>query len=53
MNKLLRKFTHNILRWGYPTKEFKVGFNNVSLCEECNEELAQDSTGAWFHLSDY
>ena len=48
----IKKFFHDFLGWGFPEK--RVGgdtFQPTYSCEFCDKELAQDSTGAWFHLS--
>ncbi len=47
----MQKFLHNILGWGYPTK--LVGGDNFQptySCKFCDDELALDSQGNWFHL---
>lgn len=49
---MIKKLLHDILGWGYPngvseTDPFQQTYN----CLFCNGELAQDSTGAWFHLT--
>ena len=48
----IRRKLHDILRWGYPTE--RAGgdtFQPTYGCKFCDGELAQDSTGAWFHLT--
>jgi hypothetical protein len=50
----IRKFLHDKLGWGYPQG---LGSNNSFQpsysCRYCSGQVASDSTGAWFHLSDY
>jgi len=55
----IRKWLHKRLGWGFPAKGWRgqlvlVGgdsFQPTYLCRFCDKELAQDSTGAYFHLS--
>ena len=48
----IKKFFHDKLGWGFPIKNVWSGkFQSTCSCEFCNNELTQDSTGAWFHLS--
>ena len=50
--KKIKQFFHNKLGWGYPVKLVGGdGFQPTFSCEFCSGELAQDSTGAWFHLT--
>ncbi len=54
--KTVQKKIHDILHWGYPksvnyTVAYVDNFQPTRECEYCNYALAQDSTGAWFHLS--
>lgn len=42
---------HNKLGWGYPSKQVGGdGFQPTYSCKYCKSELAQDSSGAYFHL---
>lgn len=52
LNKI-QKLTHDILHWGYPDGYQAGGdsFQPTQFCRFCDHEVAQDSTGAWFHLS--
>lgn len=55
MNKI-KKFLHDVLRWGFPNgirDKDQYGFQDTYNCKFCNGPLAQDSTGAWFHLDDH
>lgn len=50
MIKLLKKFTHNVLGWGYPTGMVeRDAFKPTYQCE-CGARVTQDSQGNWFHL---
>lgn len=52
MIKLLKKFTHNVLGWGYPTGMVeRDAFQPVYKCE-CGVRVTQDSQGNWFHLDE-
>lgn len=49
-----KKQKHDFAGWGYPTglkEKDQYGFQDVYSCKFCNRELAQDSTGVYFHLS--
>ena len=40
--------------WAFPISERQIGgdgFQPTYLCKYCDFEITQDSTGAWFHLS--
>ena len=52
--KKIKKFLHDFLRLGFP-KERVDGdcFQPNYSCQFCDEEITQDSTGAWFYYSDY
>jgi len=49
----IRKFLHDFLGWGYfasydvPSDTFQP----TATYRFCRTKIAQDSTGAWFHLS--
>lgn len=46
-----RKKLHDLLGWGYPLELIRGdSFQSVYSCRFCDKELAQDSTGAYFHL---
>jgi len=48
----IKKFLHDYLGWGFPNKSMcGDGFQPTYSCRFCDEEIAQDSTGAWFHLT--
>lgn len=52
MFEKVKKFAHDKLGWGFPTQmEEEDSFQPTYHCRYCNHALAQDSTGAWFHLS--
>jgi hypothetical protein len=52
--KIQKRFFHDFLGWGYPNglknKDIDLGFQDTYNCKFCDEEITQDSTGAWFHL---
>lgn len=48
-----RKFTHDVLGWGYPSDTVSFdGCSAGSVCECCGGRLLQDSQGNWFHIRD-
>lgn len=50
MIKLFKKFTHNVLGWGYPTGMVEWdAFQPTYQCE-CGARVTQDSQGNSFHL---
>lgn len=51
--KILKRFLHNKLGWAYPKKVEDINdvFQTIHKCK-CGVECTQDSTGAWFHLSE-
>jgi hypothetical protein len=54
-SKIQKKFFHDLLDWGYPNglrdKDTCLGFQDTYNCRFCDSSITQDSTGAWFHLS--
>lgn len=49
---MIKQFLHDHLDYGYPTEMTeKDSFQPVYGCELCDGRLAQDSTGAYFHLA--
>lgn len=51
--KTIKKWIHDKLKWGFPKERTGGdGFQTTYSCEYCHSDLAQDSTGAWFHLTD-
>lgn len=49
----IKKWFHDKLHWGYP-RGFQTGgdsFQPTYTCRFCKGNLAQDSQGNWFHLS--
>lgn len=53
LTERIKKFLHDKLGWGYVCLG-KCGGDNFQptyKCRFCDKDLAQDSTGAWFHLS--
>lgn len=54
MKEKIFKFLHDLLGWGFPKKLIgEDAFQPTYSCKYCEKTLAQDSTGAWFHLEDY
>lgn len=50
--RFIKRWLHDVLQWGFP-KKISGGdsFQPTYTCEFCDYKLAQDSTGAYFHLS--
>lgn len=47
-----QKKLHDWLGWGFPASiDHQDDFQPTYHCKYCNQSLAQDSTGAYFHLS--
>ena len=48
----IQKFLHDKLGWGFPNKSISGdGYQPTYSCRFCDEEIAKDSQGNWFHLS--
>ena len=50
----MKKLLHNLLGWGFfdGWADTSDKWQPTAKCRFCEYELAQDSTGAWFHLSE-
>lgn len=49
-----KKWKHDNVDYGYPTglrEKDEYGFQDTYNCRFCDKSITQDSTGAWFHLS--
>lgn len=49
-----KKWMHDQVGWGYPdgiAEKDPYGFQDSYKCKFCNDHLAQDSNGDYFHLS--
>ncbi len=53
MKERIKEKIHGVLGWGYPIgQQEDDDFQPTFACKFCDYRLAQDSTGAYFHLSE-
>lgn len=52
MKNKIKKLLHDNVGWAFPKTLIELDeFQPVFSCYFCEQIIAQDSTGAWFHLS--
>jgi len=54
---MFKRFTHNVLGWGYPNKRFPVKSSELPCASSeviciCGELIIKDR-GGWYHSVDY
>ena len=54
LNFIKKRILHDLLGWGFVKRlDEDDGFQPTYYCRFCDGKITRDSTGAWFHLSDY